>query len=145
MFSVRSYCKSHYLSWIYGKFTHTIREKSSKNLSRVEKRYIQKKVTVHLHTSDFMTGCYVLLQSFYNEWHYIDGLGTRNSGVLEASLRNGLNTKIEIEGRFALLWTFSKVQFSYLFGNDIFWIILTILSRLMIFRFLKIILLISSG
>ena len=30
-------------------------------------------------------------------------------GVLEASLRNGLNTKIEIEGRVALLWTFSKV------------------------------------
>ena len=70
-------------------------KKSSKNLSRVEKRYIQKKVTVHLHTSDFMTGCYVLLQSFYNEWHYIDGFGTRKSGVLEASLRNGLNTKIE--------------------------------------------------
>ena len=54
-------------------------------------------MTVHLHTSDFMTGCYVLLQSFYNEWHYIDGLDTRDSGFLEASLRNGLNTKIEIE------------------------------------------------
>ena len=30
IFSVRSYCKSHNLTWIYGKFTHTIRKKVAK-------------------------------------------------------------------------------------------------------------------